>query len=224
VKAARSSRGRILEAAASLFAEQGFRRVTVRDICRAARANVAGINYHFGDKLGLYQQVLQGAIDAMRETTESARRAGAGLPAEEQLRRYLSVFIGRLLAGGPQIHRLIHREINDPTPALDRLVEEGVRPRVDYLAGLVADITGLPRADERVMRGVFSIQAQSVSCFPNPIAARLGFVATPASAESLAGHIADFSLGGLRGLTRARRVSASGSQARKRAPASSSRR
>ncbi len=199
---AAASRERILAAAARLFSEQGLKRVTVRDICRAAKVNVAAINYHFGDKLGLYQEVLQGAIDAMRETTEAARRAGAGLPAEEQLRRYLTLFVGRLLAGGPQIHKLIHREVHDPTPALDRLVDEGVRPRIDYLSGLVAEITGLPRRDERVLRSVFSIQAQSVSVFPNPVAARLGFVATPASAESLAAHIADFSLAGLRGLKR----------------------
>lgn len=201
MKDAGSSRERILRAAERLFSEQGFKRVTVREICKAARANVAAINYHFGDKLGLYQEVLQGAIDAMRETTEAARRAGQGLPAEDQLRRYLALFIGRLLSGGPQIHRLIQREMTDPTPALDRLVEEGVRPRIEYLAGLVAEITGLPKRDERVMRSVFSIQAQSVQSFPNPIATRLGFVATPASAESLAAHVAEFSLGGLRALT-----------------------
>lgn len=204
MKDAGSSRERILKAAERLFSEQGYKRVTVREICRVARANVAAINYHFGDKLGLYEEVLQSAIDAMRETTEAARRAGEGLPAEEQLRRYLSVFVGRLLSGGPQIHRLIHREMNDPTPALDRLVEEGVRPRIEYLAGLVAEITGLPKRDERVMRSVFSIQAQSVQSLPNPIAAKLGFVATPASAESLAAHIAEFSLGGLRALAPAR--------------------
>jgi hypothetical protein len=99
---------------------------------------------------------------------------------------------------------LIQREINDPTPALDRLVEEGVRPRIDYLARLVAEITGLPRRDDRVMRSVFSIQAQSVACVPSPIAARLGFVVTSAQADALAEHIADFSLGGLRGFARGR--------------------
>jgi AcrR family transcriptional regulator len=194
------ARERILAVAARLFAEQGLKKVTVRDICRAARVNVAAVNYHFGDKLALYEQVLQSSIDAMRETTEQARRAGEGLPAEQQLRRYLAIFVGRLLSGGPQIHRLIHREMNDPTPALDRIAEEGVRPRIQYLAGLVAKISGLPADDPRVLRSVFSIQAQSLACFPNPIAERLGFTASPAHAEAIAAHIADFSLRGIRGL------------------------
>jgi len=199
-----STRARILAAGEQLFAEQGFKRVTVRDLCRAARVNVAAVNYHFGDKLGLYQEILQGAIDAMRSTTEAARAAGEGLSAEDRLRRYVAVFVGRLLAAGSaQVHRLIHREMNDPTPFLDRLVEEGVRPRLDYLTPLVAEIAGLSPKDERAIRAVFSVQAQCVSCFPNAIGARLGFAPGPADAETIAAHIAEFSLAGIRALSRA---------------------
>jgi AcrR family transcriptional regulator len=198
-----STRARILAAGERLFAEQGFKRVTVRDLCRAARVNVAAVNYHFGDKLGLYQEILQGAIDAMRATTEAARAAGEGLSAEDRLRRYVAVFVGRLLAAGSaQVHRLIHREMTDPTPFLDRLIEEGVRPRLDYLTPLVAEIAGLSPKDERAVRAVFSVQAQCVSCFPNAIGARLGFAPGPADAAAIAAHIADFSLAGIRGLTR----------------------
>ena len=107
----------------------------MRDICRAARANVAAVNYHFGDKLGLYREVLQVAIDAMRETNEAGRRAAEGQPPAEQLRRYLSVFLRRVL--NPEyetVHRLIQREIDHPTPALDALVEQAARPRLEFLA------------------------------------------------------------------------------------------
>ena len=87
MKADAETRARLLEAAASASsASAGFKQVTVREICRAARANVAAVNYHFGDKLGLYREVLQAAIDAMRETNEAAREAGQGQPPEEQLR------------------------------------------------------------------------------------------------------------------------------------------
>jgi TetR/AcrR family transcriptional regulator, regulator of cefoperazone and chloramphenicol sensitivity len=202
-----TARGRILDAAERLFADQGFKKVTIRAICRAARVNVAAVNYHFCDKLRLYEEVVESAAEGMRETTEAARRAGEGQPAEERLRRYLAVFVGRLLAAGgkTRIHRLIHREMNDPTPALDRLVEKGVRPRMEYLAGLVGEITGRAPSDPRVLRSVVSIQAQSLACLPNPIAARLGYTATPADAEAIAGHIAAFSLGGIRALRRSRR-------------------
>ena len=73
------TRDRLLKAAERLFADRGFKKVTVRDICRAARANVAAVNYHFGDKLGLYREVLQSAIDGMRgDQRRGARRRARG--------------------------------------------------------------------------------------------------------------------------------------------------
>jgi TetR/AcrR family transcriptional regulator, regulator of cefoperazone and chloramphenicol sensitivity len=201
VTARASTRARIRATAERLFAERGFRRVTVRDISRAARVNVAAVNYHFGDKLGLYQEVVQVAIDAMRGTTEAARRAGEGLAPEERLRVFVATLVGRLLAGGPRtVHRLVQREMGDPTPALERIVEEGVRPRLRYLAEVVAGILGCPPSDGRVLRSVSSIQAQALAVVPNAIGARLGFAPTPADAEAIAEHVTAFSLGGLRGL------------------------
>jgi AcrR family transcriptional regulator len=200
-RADHETRERLLTAAERLFADRGFKKVTVREICRAARANVAAVNYHFGDKLGLYREVLQSAIDAMRATNDAARRAGQGQTAEEQLRRYIGIFVHRLLGSSrDSVHRLINREINDPTPALDALVEQGVRPRVEYLSGLVAEMTGYEPSDQRVLRCVASIQAQSIAYLPNPIAARLGLAFTPTAAHltEVAEHIATFSIAGVR--------------------------
>jgi AcrR family transcriptional regulator len=201
VTAEPKTRERIREAAEQLFSEHGFRRVTVRDISRAARVNVAAVSYHFGDKMGLYQEVVQIAIEAMRGTTEAARRAGEGLAPEERLRVFVATFVSRLLAGGPRtVHRLIQREMGDPTPALDRLVEEGVRPRFRYLGAIVAEILGCPPSDPRVVRCVSSIQAQALAVVPNEVAARLGYSPAPADAGAIADHITAFSLGGMRGL------------------------
>ncbi len=189
------TRARLLKVSERLFADRGLKDVTVREICRAARANVAAINYHFGDKLGLYREVLQSASDAMRATNEAARRAGEGL------RRYILIFLQGLLASNYEtLHRLIHREMNDPTPALDTFVEQSVRPRVEYLAGIVAELIGGKPTDQRVLRCVASIHSQSIAYLPNPIAARLGFhfKPTPAQIEEAARHIADFSLAGVR--------------------------
>ena len=202
----RETRDRLLKAAERLFADRGFKKVTVREICRAARANVAAVNYHFGDKLGLYREVMQSAIDAMRATNDAARQAGAGHTAEERLRRYIIIFVHRVLGSGrDSVHKLINREMSDPTPALDTLVEQGVRPRVEYLSGLIAEIMECAPSDPRVLRCVASIHAQSIAYLPNPIAARLGltFKPTPAHLDELAAHIAEFSLAGVHAVGRA---------------------
>ena len=200
------TRARLLKAAERLFADRGFKKVTVRDICRAARANVAAVNYHFGDKLGLYRVVMQSAIDGMRGTNDAAREAGVGQPPEEQLRRYIAIFVDRVLTpGNDAIHRLINREMNDPTPALDALVEQGVRPRVEYLSGLIAAIIGCDPTDQSVLRCVASVQAQTLAYMPNPITTRLGLANKPTAANlrDIADHIAEFSLAGVHAVGRA---------------------
>jgi len=197
-----ATRARLLAAAERLFADRGFKKVTVREICRVARANVAAINYHFGDKLGLYREVLQTAIARIRATTDAAREAGEGHAPEERLRRSIEAFVTRVLSDDTgTVHSLIHREMNDPTPALDTIVEQGIRPRIDYLARLVSDLVRVPATDGRVLRCVASIHSQLAAYFPNPITTRLGFSKRPRTTEDIriiAGHIAEFSLGGVR--------------------------
>jgi AcrR family transcriptional regulator len=57
---------RLLEATGAIFAEHGYRSATVRQICEKARANIAAVNYHFGDKEGLYRAVLRSVQERPR--------------------------------------------------------------------------------------------------------------------------------------------------------------
>ena len=202
----RETRDRLMKAAERLFAERGFKEVTVREICRSADANVAAVNYHFGDKLGLYRSVLRTVLDAMRDVTESAQQAGASKPPEEQLRIYIDIFLRQLLRPESQaIHAIVTREITDPTPALDDLLEQGVRPRVNYLAGVIARMIGCEPSDDRVLRCVMSVQAQSIMyARHNPVAERLGFrfKRTPSQIDEAVQHVADFSIAGIHAIGR----------------------
>jgi TetR/AcrR family transcriptional regulator, regulator of cefoperazone and chloramphenicol sensitivity len=194
------TRDRLLKAAERLFSERGFKRVTVREICNAARANVAAVNYHFGDKLGLYREVMQSATEVVRATTEAAREAGRGQPPEEQLRRFIVIFLQRLLSSKHDtVHQLFHREMHDPTPALDTIVDQGIRPRIAYLSDIIARMIGCNPSEQAVLRTVASIQAQAISYLPNPIASRLGFPFKPTQAriDEAAKHIATFSIAGV---------------------------
>ena len=138
-------RQRLIDAAATLFSDRGFENVTVREICKASNANVAAINYHFGDKAGLYRAVVMFAIELMRETNELSQRAGDGLSPEDQIRQFVRVFVSRITGQGPTswIHRLMAREMEKPTEALDLVMQQVVKPRLEYLCGVVAAITNL---------------------------------------------------------------------------------
>ncbi|HLG57142.1 MAG TPA: CerR family C-terminal domain-containing protein [Vicinamibacterales bacterium] len=195
---------RLIDAAARLFAERGFSKVTVREICTSARANVAAVNYHFGGKTGLYDEIVRSAIRTMQSTTEEIRSAGQGRPAEEQLGAYVSIFLKRVVqARDGWIHHLMARELNDPTPALDLVVKHVVRPRMTYLAEVIATLLGCARTDARVEHSVMSVQAQCLALLSDKIATRFHpFVITPRRLDALADHITQFSLAGIRALKR----------------------
>src|ERR1700704_6607704 len=114
----RETRERVLRSAAQLFADRGFKKVTVREICRAAKANVAAVNYHFGDKEGLYREVLAQAIETMQATTDAGRLAGEGGSSEHKLRAYIRVVLQAAAGTGHDtwIQQLVAHEIADPTP------------------------------------------------------------------------------------------------------------
>lgn len=60
----RSTRAVVLEAAGKVFAERGFAEATSKEICERAGTNGAAVNYYFGGKEGLYEEVL---IEAHRQ-------------------------------------------------------------------------------------------------------------------------------------------------------------
>jgi AcrR family transcriptional regulator len=196
------TRERLLGAAAVLFAANGFSKVTVRDICNQARANVAAVNYHFGGKTGLYEEVLKVAIGIMQGTTDEMRTAGEGRPPQEQLDSCIRVFLGRVAAGDNWIHRLMLQEMSDPTPSLDLIVEQVLRPRLAYVSSVIAAIIGCADDDPRVLRCLMSVQSQMLALMKNPVAERLypSRPLTPESIEATAGHISRFSLAGIRAI------------------------
>jgi AcrR family transcriptional regulator len=192
-----NTRARLLDAAIRLFAEAGYKRVTVRAICRAAHANVAAVNYHFGDKLGLYREVTEQAIALMQETTDLAVAAAAGGTPEEQLRAYVAVVTER-----EWVHRFIAREMIDPTPVLATLVDRGMRPRLDHLASIVGALLRLPPDHPKVMASVMSVHSQILLFRSNPITQRLRArsKSAPPSPAEIAAHITAFSLAGVRAI------------------------
>jgi len=132
------TRDRVLEAAGPIFADKGFEGATVREICQAAGVNVASVNYHFGDKQQLYFETVKAAHRMRMKQVPPAEWPEDATP-EEQLRMYIHTSVRRML-GQNELSwqmRLMTREILQPTGALMGLVEEGIRPQLNVLLGIL---------------------------------------------------------------------------------------
>ena len=80
------TREALIDAAVSVFADQGYVAGSVRAITRLARANQAAITYHFGGKEGLYRAVLRTAVDELEADNAIDETLIATLDREEALR------------------------------------------------------------------------------------------------------------------------------------------
>ena len=201
----KETRERLLSTAERLFADRGFSKVTVREICKSARANVAAVNYHFNGKKGLYDEVVRSAIKTMQSTTDLIREAGAGNSADDQLAAYISIFLKRVVAARDSwIHQLMMRELSDPTPALDQVVKKVILPRMAYLREVLAAMFDCDPADPRVERCAMSVQAQCLALLSHPVASLRPKTMTDRELGLMAQHIAQFSLGGVRAIAKTR--------------------
>ncbi len=61
------TRNQIVRAAEKLFAEKGFRAMTLRDVTREAKVNLAAVNYHFGSKCNLMYEVIRSHIEPVNQ-------------------------------------------------------------------------------------------------------------------------------------------------------------
>jgi AcrR family transcriptional regulator len=205
-----STRDKLLRAGAEVFAERGFQAATVREICARAGANVAAVNYHFGDKLGLYTEVLRAALLAADPEVIGAA-VDRGAEPEELLRLIIRTRVYALLGTDRATSLMIH-ELSRPTPALARVVDETIRPMYDRLRAVVAAILGSPPDDGDTRLCTHSIVGQIVHyAVARPVLALLWpqLKMTPEQVDRIADHIADFSLAYLHAFKSARGRAAS---------------
>ena len=203
------TRQQLLEAAGAVFAERGFRNTTVREICQRAKANIAAVNYHFGDKEQLYLEVFRYSQQKELERYPLAPKAGA-LSPEKKLRAFVHSLLLRIFDTGEAAWhgQLMLREMVEPTAALDFVVAEKIRPLSGQLRGLVAEILGCPVNDARVRPCSFSVVSQCIFyCHCRPVVERLHPDQSfdPKALEQLAEHITKFSLAGLKGFRAAKK-------------------
>lgn len=87
-----STKDRILNAAEALFAEQGFSATSLREVTSRADVNIAAVNYHFGSKENLVNEVFRRRMDEMSQARLTLLKA-AEAEQPGQIEAILRAFI-----------------------------------------------------------------------------------------------------------------------------------
>jgi AcrR family transcriptional regulator len=123
-----STKDRILGAAEELFAQYGFSGTSLRQVTSRADVNIAAVNYHFGSKENLVNEVFRRRMDEMSAKRLTALKAavdaGAGLES------ILAAFVEPALAmaqdrhGGASFMRVIARAYAEKNDALRKFLSD----------------------------------------------------------------------------------------------------
>jgi AcrR family transcriptional regulator len=128
----------ILDAAEYLFASKGFRGTSLRAITGRARVNLAAVNYHFGSKETLLEEVIKRRLlplnrvrkQRIEEVRNSAREKGK----KPELRSVLLAFIEPTLlfrASAPEAENFvtfIGRAMTDPDDTVRNVFQRFIMP------------------------------------------------------------------------------------------------
>ncbi len=201
---------RILGVACDIFGQAGFKDATIRRIAKEAGVNIAAINYHFRDKEGLYGAVLEEVF----RTGFTRFPANMGLPPgadpRERLRAFIRAMFYRLQSGEgwggiSGRGRLIARELLDPSPAFEAVLDRYIKPHKDLLTAIIVDIIEINPSRELLLPCAISIIGQCIYyAFASAVIGKIseGDLPNEANLDRLADFVWRFSLGGIEAIKR----------------------
>ena len=125
---------RLMRAATKLIANKGYSATSVREITAAAACNLAAVNYHFGSKQGLYEQLFKDILSDLRDQRILAVRNVLDEAERQDLEKVLYAFTHAFLnplmelEQGHLMVQLFMREMADPHLPPRLFIEQMVEP------------------------------------------------------------------------------------------------
>ena len=167
-----STRTAILDAAGRVFAERGFAEATSKEICQLAGANSAAVNYYFGGKEKLYEEVLIEAHRQMSDLEELDRIIASHLPPEEKLRTFLENML-RTATSSSELWgiKIFLRELASPSSFVLQNMMTTAMPKAVKFRSLIHEVTGLPVNSKKLQwaTGFVLIPCISFILFPKAL-------------------------------------------------------
>jgi AcrR family transcriptional regulator len=195
-----NTRQRVIEAAGEIFAKKGYEGATVREICQLGKANLAAVNYHFGDKHRLYVEAVKRAHMSRAEQFPLPEWP-PGTPPQKKLADFVLTLLKRVI--GPTDSQwqgeLLMREIGRPSEACQELARDSIRPHFEVLSAIIAELA--PRMSPQKRRLVaFSVVGQCLHYRVTAPVIQMLVSSEEYAAyqpELLADHITDLTLRGI---------------------------
>jgi len=172
---ARDTKTRILNTAEKLFAGKGFHSTSLRDITKDAGVNLAAVNYHFGSKDALFEEVFKRRFlpinrirrDSLEKIRENARRENMRPSAREVLQAFIApvLHFRETEPGAAAFITLVGRTISEPDDTLREILMGHFRPSFFLSFSILCD--ALPHIPKDILfwRLQFSIGAMSHTLF-----------------------------------------------------------
>jgi len=164
------TRERILDAAERLFMAYGYDGTSMRQITGEAAVNLAAVNYHFGSKEALIQEVFRRRLDWLNEermrVLDRLEAEAGGQPVKPSL--IVDAFFGTLLRmaddearGGMTFLRLLGRTLTEPSEFIRAFLAHEYKAVMDrFKEALFRALPDVPKA-EIVWRFHFMLGATS---------------------------------------------------------------
>ena len=127
------TRQRILGAAGKVFAQGGYRAMTLRQVTHEAKVNLAAVNYHFGSKMNLMRALLRDRFEPInqqrRQLLDQQVKAHAPDPVPlsiiyDTLFRPLFTGIGSASDNDTNLIQIISRALTEPAEFIRGLHKE----------------------------------------------------------------------------------------------------
>ena len=152
-----STKDRILGAAEELFAQYGFAGTSLRQVTSHADVNIAAVNYHFGSKDNLVNEVFRRRMDEM-SAARLAQLTKALSDHPGQLRPVLAAFVEPALAmaqdrqGGGAFVRVIARAYAEKNDNLRKFLSDHYGHVLREFGKAIAACTPGPSKEELYWR------------------------------------------------------------------------
>lgn len=151
-----TTRGRVLEVACELFAKMGFHGTHLREICKFAGTNVAGVCYHFHSKEGLYQAVVMEAGRRLAYCDDGAA-ASPHLSPPERITKLIESLLKQLATEEAWIAKLLTRELVNPACGSRHHAVSGLERSYILLQSALRELHGADTNDETIRLQALSL-------------------------------------------------------------------